>query len=116
MDAFAIHTYGPSTATPALRAAYVSRARAALRKAHAAIRPLWDTEVNYGTKGPGSHYPDKDIGGTKAAIYVAHTYLDSVRLGVAHTFWYSWSARNDLLGVTMNTGFPSSTAFQTTYA
>ncbi len=69
VDVFAIHTYGPSTATPALRATYVARVRTALRDAHAPIRPLWDTEVNYGIKGPGSHYPDKDIGGNKACAF-----------------------------------------------
>ena len=115
VDVFAIHTYGPSTATPALRATYVARVRTALRDAHAPIRPLWDTEVNYGIKGPGSRYPDKDIGGNKAATYVAQTYLDSVRLGVARTFWYAWSGKSDLLGITMNTGFPGATAFQTTH-
>jgi hypothetical protein len=115
VDVFAIHTYGPSTATPALRSKYVAIARTALRGAHAPIRPLWDTEVNFGIKGPGSRYPDKDIGGNKAAIYVAQTYLDSVRLGIARTFWYAWSAKRDLLGVTMNTGYPGATAFQTTY-
>jgi hypothetical protein len=115
VDVFAIHTYGPSTATPALREKYVSLTRAALRNAHAPIRPLWDTEVNYGIKGPGSRYPDKDIGGSKAATYVAQTYLDSVRLGIARTFWYSWSTKKDLLGITMYTGYPGATAFQTTH-
>lgn len=89
VDVFAIHTYGPSTATPALRASYIALARSELRDARAPRRPLWDTEVNYGIRGPGSRYPDKDIGGTKAATYVAQTYLDSVRLGIARTSWYS---------------------------
>ena len=115
VDVFAIHTYGPSTATPALRATYVRLARAELRDARAPIRPLWDTEVNYGIKGPGSRYPDKDIGGTKAAIYVSQTYLDSVRLGLARTYWYSWSPRKNLLGITMNTGYPGATAYQATH-
>lgn len=115
VDVFAIHTYGPSTATPALRSTYINRARRALRDARAPIRPLWDTEVNYGIKGPGRRYPDKDIGGNKAAIYVAQTYLDSVRRGVARTYWYSWSRKTDLLGITMNPGYPGATAFQTTH-
>ena len=115
VDVFAIHTYGPSTATPALRATYVRLARAELRDARAPSRPLWDTEVNYGIKGPGSRYPDKDIGGTKAAIYVSQTYLDSVRLGLARTYWYSWSPRKNLLGITMNTGYPGATAYQATH-
>lgn len=116
VDAFAIHTYGPSTATPALRAAYVARARKALREARAPARPLWDTEVNYGIKGPGASYPDKDIGGTKAAIYVAQTYLDSIRLRLARTYWYSWSPRVDLLGITMFNATPGSAAYQTVFS
>ena len=115
VDVFSIHTYGPSTATPALRASYVRLARSELRDARAPARPLWDTEVNYGIKGPGARYPDKDIGGNRAAIYVAQTYLDSVRLRIARTYWYSWSPRTDLLGITMNTGFPGATAFQVTH-
>jgi hypothetical protein len=115
VDAFSIHTYGPSTATPALRAKYVRLARAELRDARAPARPLWDTEVNYGIKGPGARYPDKDIGGNKAATYVAQTYLDSVRLRIARTYWYSWSRKTDLLGITMTTGYPAATAFQTTH-
>ena len=115
VDVFSIHTYGPSTATPALRARYVRLARAELRDARAPARPLWDTEVNYGIAGPGARYPDKDIGGNKAATYVAQTYLDSVRLRIARTYWYSWSRKTDLLGITMDTGYPGATAFQTTH-
>jgi hypothetical protein len=114
VDVYSIHTYGPSTATPALRSSYESLARSELREAHGPIRPQWDTEVHYGIKGPGARYPDKDIGGTNAAIYVAQTYLDSARLGLARTFWYSWSTKTDLLGLTMNTGYPGASAFQTT--
>jgi hypothetical protein len=54
VDVFAIHTYGPSTATPALRATYVALTRRELRDAHDPILPLWVTEVNYGIKGPGA--------------------------------------------------------------
>ncbi|MDI1289430.1 MAG: hypothetical protein PSX37_05705 [bacterium] len=114
VDVFAIHTYGPSTATPAMRSAFIARARKSLRDAHAPKRPLWDTEVNYGIKGPGDAYPDKDIGGAKAAKYVSQTYLDSVRLGIARTYWYSWSAKTELLGITLASRYPGATAFQTT--
>jgi len=115
VDVFAIHTYGPSTSKPALRATYVVRARKALRAARAPARPLWDTEVNYGIKGPGPRYPDKDIGGRKAAAYVAQTYLDSIRLRVARTYWYSWSRKTDLLGITMTAGTPGATAYQSVF-
>jgi hypothetical protein len=115
VDVFSIHTYGPSTAKPALRSRYITRARRALREARAPRRPLWDTEVNYGIKGPFARHPDKDIGGNKAAKFVAQTYLDSVRRGVARTYWFAWTPKTDLLGITMTTGFPGATAFQTTH-
>jgi len=114
VDAFSFHSYGPSTATPAIREKYAERVRKELRTAKAPARPLWDTEVNYGIKGPGQGYPDRDIGGAKAARFVAQTYLDSVRLGIVRTFWYSWNQRNDLLGVTMDSGYPGATAFEVT--
>jgi hypothetical protein len=115
VNVFAIHSYGPSTATPAVRAKYVSLTRAALKKAKAPKRPLWDTEVNYGIAGPGSKYPDRDIGGWKASAYTSQTYLDSLRLGVARTYWYAWLPRTDLLGITMFNRTLAATAYQTTY-
>jgi polysaccharide biosynthesis protein PslG len=115
VDVFAIHTYGPSTASPALRATYVAKARRALRAARAPARPLWDTEVNYGIKGPGPRYPDKDIGGTKAAIYVAQTYLDGIRLRIARTYWYAWSPPTNLLGITLFDRTTGAAAYQTTF-
>ena len=114
VDVFAIHTYGPSTATPALREAYIRKARAALRDARAPRRPLWDTEVNYGIAGPGSRYPDRDLDAWQSAIFTSQTYLDSVRLRIARTHWYAWTPAWDLLGVTLQEDTPAATAFETT--
>lgn len=116
VDVFAIHTYGPSTAAPAIREAYVARARARLKAAKAPARPLWDTEINYGIKGPGTAYPDVDVEGAPAAADVAQTYLDSIRLRLARTYWYSWSPPTDLLGVTLFDGTLGAIAYQTTYS
>lgn len=115
IDVFAIHSYGPSTATPAVRAKYVKKTRKALNEARAPKRPLWDTEVNYGIAGPGSKYPDKDIVGWKASAYTSQTYLDSLRLNVARTYWYAWTPSTDLLGITMFNGSLAATAYQTTH-
>jgi polysaccharide biosynthesis protein PslG len=115
VDVFAVHTYGPSTASPALRQRYVARTRAALRDARAPKRPLWDTEVNYGIAGPGTRFPDRDIEGWRAAVFTSQTYLDSLRLGLARTYWYAWTPRVDLLGITMFNGTVGATAFQTTH-
>lgn len=114
VDIFAIHTYGPSTATPALREAYVRKARAELREARAPRRPLWDTEVNYGIAGPGARYPDRDLNAWQSTVFTSQTYLDSVRLGLARTYWYAWTPSSDLLGVTLFDNTPAATAFETT--
>lgn len=115
VNVFAIHSYGPSTAIPAVRAKYITRTRKALKEARAPKRPLWDTEVNYGIAGPGSKYPDKDIDGWKASAYTSQTYLDSLRLGVARTYWYAWTPPTELLGITMFSGTLAATAYQTTH-
>ncbi len=116
VDAFAIHTYGPSTADPSIRDSYIAQARKDLRKAGAPALPLWDTEVNYGIAGPDKKaHKDKDINSSKAAAWTSATYLDSIRLGIERTYWYYWSAPKDLVGIQMWPGTPGATAFATTY-
>jgi hypothetical protein len=115
VNVFAIHSYGPSTAIPAVREKYVRKTRKALKKARAPKRPLWDTEVNYGIAGPGAKYPDKDIGGWRASAYTSQTYLDSLRLGVARTYWYAWTPPTDLLGITMFNDTLAANAYQSTH-
>lgn len=115
VDVFAIHTYGPSTAAPVVRAKYIKRTRKLLKEARAPRRPIWDTEINYGIAGPGWRYPDKDIVGWQAAVFTSQTYLDSLRLGVARTYWYAWMPYTDLLGITMFDGSVGATAFKTTH-
>ena len=114
VDVFSIHSYGPSTATPAVRAKYIAKTRKALREARAPKRPLWDTEINYGIAGPGAKYPDKDITGWKAAAFTSQTFLDSLRLGVPRTYWYAWMPKTDLLGITMYNETVGARAFHIT--
>jgi polysaccharide biosynthesis protein PslG len=115
VDVFALHSYGPSTATPAVRAKYIKQTRSKLKEARAPRRPLWDTEINYGLAGPGPKYPSKKITGWKASAFTSQTYLDSLRLGIARTFWYAWMPPNDLLGISMINGSAAAAAFQTTH-
>ena len=115
VGAFAIHTYGPSTADPSIRDTYIAQARKDLRKAGAPALPLWDTEVNYGIAGPGAKYKDKDITGAKAAAWTSATYLDSIRLGIARTYWYFWDSPRDLVGIQLWPGQPGAAAYATTY-
>jgi hypothetical protein len=67
-----------------------------LRQAGAPNLPLWDTENNFGLKGPGPQNPDVDIEGQRAAAWVARTYLDGLDLGMSRVYWYRFEGPNDL--------------------
>jgi hypothetical protein len=61
-------------------------------------KPLWDTEVNYGDRRSAATQVVPSP--KKAATYVARTYLDSARYGIARTFWYGWDI--NVLGISMS--------------
>ena len=115
IDAFAGHFYPASTGTPTTRLGLIALMRRDLRAARAPALPLWDTELNFGLKGPGPAYPDRDIEGPTAAAWVARAYLDSLRGGVARTCWYAWTPARDLLGITMYRGSRGAAAFTRVY-
>ncbi|MEI6374857.1 MAG: hypothetical protein WCP26_13845 [Actinomycetes bacterium] len=105
IDAYAFHPYPSGTGTPADAAAAVALMRARITESGAPVRPLWNTEINYGIAGPGTNsdgspkYPHTDIPGTKAADWLARTYLDSLRLGIDRVYWYAWSNGMTYLGI-----------------
>ena len=116
IDVVAVHLYPPSTGTPGTRADYIAQVQADMKKAKVpASKQLWDTEVNYGIAGPGSGYPDKNITGDQAAAWVAQTYLDNIRLGVARAYWYFWAQSVDLVGVQTYNGTTGALGYQTVY-
>lgn len=116
VDVYSFHSYPSSVGGPAERVAAINDVKAKLAAAGAPAKPLWDTEVNYGIAGPGPSNPDKDIDDpTTAAAWVAQTYLDDIRLGVAQAYWYFWSTPVDLVGIQMHDGSPAATAYTTTY-
>jgi hypothetical protein len=113
VDVWAAHTYPASLGTPVDRAGLAAKWIAVLRSSGAPNLPLWDTENNFGLKGPGPLNPDVDLEGAKAGDWVARTYLDSLRLGISRVYWYRWEPYNDLWGIQMNTGTPGAEAFGT---
>lgn len=116
VDAISVHLYPPSKGTPATRADYIGQVQADMRKGGVpASKELWDTEINYGIQGPGKGNPDQDIDGAAAAAWVAQTYLDNIRLGVARSYWYFWDRAVDLVGIQMFDGTPGSVGFQSVY-
>ena len=116
VTAYSVHLYPNSLGTPADRVGYISTVRASLAAAGAPAKPLWDTEVNYGLAGPGASNPKVNIDGDKAAAWVSQTYLDSARLGIDRTYWYSFTPTPySLLGIQMIPGSAGALGYATTY-
>ena len=110
------HFYPASTGTPATRATYIAQVQTDMRKAGVpATVGLWDTEINYAIAGPTKKDKHKNIPDATAAAYVAQTYLDNVRLGVARAYWYSWNGNPALVGIPMQPGSAAATAYNTVY-
>ena len=115
VDVWAAHTYPRSLGTPAERGALAKMWEDVLASAGAPKKPLWDTENNFGLKGPGAANPDVDLDGVQAAQWTGKTYVDAVRLGMSRVYWYRWesSGFNDLWGIQMYDGTPGAKAFKT---
>lgn len=111
IDGWTIHTYPAANAGPVQRYTaisvwwkYLSDFTGGDRRALS--KSVWDTEINYGLAGPGA-IPDQDFDDATGAAYLARTYVDSIRQGIASTFWYLWTAGNyGLVGVQMHAGTP----------
>ncbi len=84
VEAFSVHLYPKTKGTPADRVKLIKQYKADLRKVRAPNLQVWDTETNYGLRG-------YRIPSSKVAAYVGQSYLDSRRLGIARTYWYTWA-------------------------
>lgn len=114
VDVWSAHTYPASLGTPVDRARLAKQWQAVLRQAGAPARPMWDTENNFGLKGPGAANPDMDIEGEQAGDWVGRAYLDALRLGVTRVYWYRWeNSFNDLWGIQMTPGSVGAKAYAT---
>ena len=113
VDVFSAHTYPASLGTPVESAVLARLWKSVLAQAGAPDLPLWDTEANFGLKGPGNANPDQDINGPQAGQWAARAYLDALRLNVSRVYWYAWAPDGDLLGIQMNKGSVASKALAT---
>ncbi len=101
LDVFAVHSYPSGVEGPLDRALHVRWVQQTLSSLDAPALPVWDTELNYGLAGPGD-VPRREVVGDEALSWVVRTYLDSLRDGVARTYWYIWTEEPyDLLGLQM---------------
>ena len=102
VDAISVHTYPDGQGTPGDRLQLIDQVLADVRKANVPSRvQLWDTEVNYGIKGPGKIRGQK-INGEQAANWTASTFLDSIMTGIDRTYWYYWFRPDGRLGIILD--------------
>jgi len=113
IDVWAVHSYPASLGTTKDRYALAAGFIQALRDAGAPEKPIWDTENNYGLKGPGPANPDVDIEGKRAEDWTAVTFLDSLQLGISRVYMYVWEPSNDLWGIQYYNGTVGARAMQT---
>ena len=113
IDAYAVHTYPASLGTPVDRGVLAEKFNLLLKQENAPQLPVWDTENNFGLKGPGPQNPDVDIEGAKAANWTAVAYLDALRLGISRVYMYTWEPPNDLWGIQYYNGTPGAMAMET---
>lgn len=115
VDVISIHTYPEGRGTPADRAQYIQLAQKEIRQANVpAGKALWDTEINYGIKGPGK-IPGQQISGDTAAAWVAQTYLQDLLFGIDRAYWYYWYQADGRLGIVMQPGTPGAIGYKTAY-
>jgi hypothetical protein len=98
VDVFAMHSYQTNNlGNPDGRVKVIKQTEAIMRSARTPARPLWDTEANYSSNAYKAH----KITGKQAADWVARSYLDSLRLGIARSYWYAWDTPTINLGITV---------------
>ena len=115
VDAISVHTYPDGRGTPGDRLGLIDQVLLDVRKANVPSRvELWDTEVNYGIRGPGN-IKGQTISGGQAADWTASTFLDSIMTGIDRTYWYYWFRPDGRLGIILQDGTPGAIGYQTAY-
>lgn len=116
IDGYTVHDYPDGQSGPNERVKLLATFKGALSNAGAPVKPVYDTELNYGLAGP-SPTPGRQITGDEAMGAISRAYIDSVRYGVDSTFWYLWTGGNyDLLGIQLHSATTDTKdAYNTTY-
>ena len=63
---------------------------------------------------PGHRRARPDHPGRRDPGYVSRTYLDSLRFGIARSYWYAWTPEYRLLGIQMWNGYLATRAYAAT--
>jgi len=113
IDGYTVHSYPRASAGPVERVELIGQFKTLLALRGAPVKPIWDTELNYGLAGPGKEEPRRDIDDSTGAAYIAQSYIQSIQYGIDVTVWYLWTGTRgyfDLLGVQLDPATPISNA------
>jgi hypothetical protein len=111
VDAYTVHSYPIASGGPDQRVAELAQFKTLLALSGAPVKPIYDTELNYGLAGLGEDR--RAIDDSTGAAYIAQSYIQSIQYGVESTFWYLWTGTSgnfDLLGVQLDPSTPVSNA------
>lgn len=116
IDGYAVHSYPSANGGPAERLDGVTQFKTMLAANGAPVKPIYDSEVNYGLAGLGQNHIDLDA--PTSGAYISRTFIDSVRYGIDHVFWFLWTpAYYNKLGIQMNPATPfQNLAWNQTYS
>ncbi len=109
IDGYTVHSYPVASGGPVDRVQQLAQFKTLLALRGAPVKPIYDTELNYGLAGLGEGR--RPIDDTTGAAYITQSFIQSIQYGVDSTFWYLWTGTRgyfDLLGVQLDNSTPIS--------
>ena len=109
VDGYTVHSYPIASAGPVERVSELGQFKTLLALRGAPVKPIWDTELNYGLAGLGEGR--RAIDDATGAAYIAQSFIQSIQYGIDVTNWYLWTGTRgnfDLLGVQLDPSTPIS--------
>jgi hypothetical protein len=103
VDGYTVHSYPIASAGPVQRVGELGQFKTMLALRGAPVKPIWDTELNYGLGGLGEGV--RPIDDATGAAYIAQSYIQSIQYGIDTTFWYMWTGTRgyfDILGAQLD--------------
>jgi polysaccharide biosynthesis protein PslG len=105
VDGYTVHSYPAASGGPTQRIEEIAQFKTLLAQNGAPVRPILDTELNYGLAGLGQDR--RVIDPATGAAYISQSFIQSVQYGVDSLFWFLWTqADYDKLGIQLNAGTP----------
>ncbi len=111
IDGYTVHSYPVASGGPSDRVQQLAQFKTLLALHGAPVKPIYDTELNYGLAGLGEGR--RPIDDATGAAYITQSFIQSIQYGVDSTFWYLWTGTRgyfDLLGVQLDPSTPISNA------